>query len=297
MPSNDKDTLQRFLFDALGIRGLIVHLDATQQALLQSHPYPAPVASLLGQTAAASLLLSGIIKFDGSLTLQAQGASKPPAPLELLLVQATAQRTLRGMARWRGEVPDGTLSEQFGAGHLAVTIDPGPNKDNYQGLVALDGDSLADALEDYFQRSEQLATRLWLSADGDHARGLLLQMLPGEVKDPDGWNRISLLAGTLTEQELLELPNETLLQRLFHQEDLRLFEPEPVAFRCSCSRERINTTLRSLGQAEVNDIIAEQGVVSITCEFCNHEYRVDAVDAGKLFAEPASSISGNKVQH
>jgi molecular chaperone Hsp33 len=251
------------------------------------------VASLLGQTAAASLLLSGIIKFDGSLTLQAQGKG----PLEMVLVQATAQRPLRGLARWHGEVPDGTLDEQFGGGHLAVTIDPGPGKDNYQGLVELQGDNLANALEDYFQRTEQLATRLWLSADGNRARGLLLQMLPGEAKDPDGWNRISLLAGTLTKQELLELPGETLLQRLFHEEDVRLFEPEPVAFRCSCSRERIDTTLRSLGQAEVDDMIAEQGTLGVSCEFCNREYRVDAIDAAKLFTEPASALDGNQVQH
>jgi len=293
MTASDHDTLQRFLFDELGIRGQIVHLDATQQTLLQSHPYPPPVAALLGQTAAASLLLSGIIKFDGSLTLQAQGKG----PVELVLVQATAKRTLRGMARWSGEVSDGTLAEQFGGGHLAVTIDPGPNKDNYQGLVGLEGDTLATALEDYFQRSEQLDTRLWLSADGNRARGLLLQMLPGEAKDPDGWNRISLLAGTLTDQELLDLPGQTLLQRLFREEDLRLFEPEPVAFRCSCSRERIDTTLRSLGQAEVDDMIAEQGSLSITCEFCNREYHVDAIDTAKLFAKPVSALNGNQVQH
>jgi molecular chaperone Hsp33 len=289
----DSDTLQRFLFDALGIRGQIVHLDATQQALLQSHPYPAPVASLLGQTAAASLLLSGIIKFDGSLTLQAQGAG----PMQLVLVQASSRRTLRGMARWNGEVADGALSQQFGGGHLAVTIDPGADKDNYQGLVELNGDTLANALEDYFQRSEQLATRLWLVADGQRARGLLLQMLPGEASDPDGWNRICLLAATLTEQELLRLPTETLLRRLFQQEDLRLFEPEPVAFRCSCSHQRIATTLRSLGQAEVDDMIREQGELSIRCEFCNREYRVDAIDASKLFAEPANTLNGNKSQH
>lgn len=293
MTASDHDTLQRFLFDQLGIRGLIVHLDASQRALLQSHPYPAPVASLLGQTAAASLLLSGIIKFDGSLTLQAQGKG----PLEMVLVQASAQRTLRGLARWQGEVPDGSLEQQFGGGHLAVTIDPGPNKDNYQGLVGLSGDNLATALEDYFERSEQLATRLWLSADANSARGLLLQMLPGESKDPDGWNRIGLLADTLTEQELRELPGQTLLQRLFQEEDLRLFEPEPVAFRCSCSRERIDNTLRSLGKTEVDDMIAEQGALSISCEFCNREYRVDAIDAAKLFAEPASSHHGNQVQH
>lgn len=293
MTASDHDTLQRFLFDQLGIRGLIVHLDASQRTLLQSHPYPAPVASLLGQTAAASLLLSGIIKFDGSLTLQAQGKG----PLEMVVVQASAQRTLRGLARWQGEVPDGSLDQQFGGGHLAVTIDPGPNKDNYQGLVGLSGDNLATALEDYFERSEQLTTRLWLSADANSARGLLLQMLPGEAKDPDGWNRIGLLADTLTEQELRELPGQTLLQRLFQEEDLRLFEPEPVAFRCSCSRERIDNTLRSLGKTEVDDMIAEQGALSISCEFCNREYRVDAIDAAKLFAEPASSHHGNQVQH
>jgi len=287
MPNNDQDTLQRFLFDDLGIRGHLVHLDATQQALLQAHDYPAPVAQLLGETAAASLLLSGMIKFDGMLTLQAQGKG----PLQLVLVQANADRSLRGTARWKGEVAAGNLSSQFGGGHLAVTIDPGPGKERYQGLVGLDGERLSDALEGYFEQSEQLPTRLWLTADGQRARGLLLQPLPGDSKDPDGWNRITLLAGTLAEQELLELPSETLLQRLFHEEQVRLFEPQPVSFHCSCNRDRISDMLRSLGQTEVDAMITEQGEIEVGCEFCNRKYRFDPVDLGGLFSSLTADSS------
>jgi len=289
----DNDSLQRFLFDDLGIRGQLVHLDASLQAILRNHPYPAPVARLLGETAAAALLLSGTIKFDGTLTLQAQG----DGPINLVVVQATAQRTLRGMARWQGEVPEQPLHTQFGKGYLAVTIDPGLGKDSYQGIVTLDGDSLATAIETYFQQSEQLPTRIWLTTHGDHARGLLLQAMPGEQQDPDGWNRISLLANTLSDQELQGLPSTTLLQRLFHEENLRLYDSEPVSFRCTCSRERIENTLRSLGQQEITQMIEEQNGAEVTCEFCNQHYRFDSVDLARLFTAPGISLETGTTRH
>lgn len=279
---DDTDQLRRFLFEGAGVRGAIVHLDASWQAVLERHPYPAAVQRPLGQVLAAAILLSSTIKFEGALILQVEAEG----PLRTVVAQATDQRTLRGLARWEGEVPDGAgLAETFGAGRLVLTASA-PGGERYQGVVPLEGASLAAALEAYFAQSEQLPTRLWLAADGRRATGLLLQRLPAAVRDDDTWPRVEMLAGTLRDEELLQLDIEPLLYRLFHEERVRLFDAELVSFRCGCSRERIDGLLRSLGREEVDSVLAEQGVVEVTCEFCNRVYRIDSVDAAALFHEP-----------
>jgi molecular chaperone Hsp33 len=274
------DSLHRFLFERLGVRGELVCLDAAFQAVLSRHPYPGPVQRPLGEALAAVLLLTATLKFEGSLTLQAQGSG----PIRTLVVQGTHQRTVRGLARWRGEVAHGDLQRLFGAGHLALTLEP-HRGERYQGIVPLEGPGLGAAIEAYFGHSEQLPTRLWLAVDGSRAVGLMLQRLPGSVEDSDGWDRTVLLADTVEQQELLRLPVQDLLRRLFHEEEVRLFEPEPVAFRCGCSRGRIAETLRALGEAEVDSILAEEGAVAVTCEFCHRDYRFDPVDARELFSD------------
>jgi molecular chaperone Hsp33 len=281
----DNDSLRRFLFEHTGIRGNLVHLDASWRAVLDTHPYPAPVRAYLGEALAAVCLLAATVKLSGSLILQIQGAG----PLRTLVAQATGARTLRGVARWEGEVPaGGDLASCFGEGRLVLSIEHGGGEP-YQGIVPLSGGGIAQAIEGYFRDSEQLPTRLWLAADEHQAAGLLLQRLPGDT-DGDDWGRIGMLADTLTPAELTGLPAEPLLYRLFHEETVRLFESEPLAFRCGCSRARIEDMLRTLGQAEVDSIIAEQGAVEVTCEFCNRGYRLDAVDAIQLFATtPAHS--------
>lgn len=283
---SDTDRLYRFVFDHLGIRGNLVHLDATWRAVLGTHPYPDAVRDLLGEALAAVTLLASTIKFQGSLILQAQGSG----PLRTLVAQTTHEHLVRGLARWEGEVPaQGTLQERCGAGHLALTIKR-DGAEPYQGIVPLEGADLANAIERYFRDSEQLPTRLWLTAGEQRTAGLLLQRLPGEgpdtgVMSDEDWQRIGLLADTLTREELTGLPTADLLYRLFNEESIRLFEPEPIAFRCGCSRLRIEETLKVLGPAEVDDIIAEEGSLSVTCEFCNRTYAFDAVDARQLFAE------------
>ena len=227
----DRDSLQRFLFDAHGVRGEIVHLDAAWQAVLQTHDYPQAVAGQLGRAMAAAALLSATIKIEGSLILQIQGEG----PLTVLVAQATHERTLRGLVHWRGDVPEGELRDMFGEGHLAMTADAAGGE-RYQGVVALEGRTLAEALEAYFSRSEQLPTRLWLAADGDRAVGMLLQRLPDATSAEDDWDRVLALAGTLTDEELLSLPSDALLYRLFHEERVRVLESEPVSSRCGCSR-------------------------------------------------------------
>jgi len=280
MSSRDTDCLHRFVFEHSDVRGELVHLDAAWRAVLERKDYPAPVRDLLGQAIVAATLLSATIKIDGSLHLQLQGEG----PISLLLVEVTAQRTLRGLAHWEGEVPAGTLLDQVGNARLTLTIDPGSGGERYQGLVAIEKDNLAAALEDYFQQSEQLATRLWLAANEERGCGMLLQRLPGKDVDDEEWEHDVCLGETISADELLQLSTRNLLRRLYHEQDVRLFEAEPVSFRCSCSRERIETMLRGLGYAEVHDIVKEQGNVSVNCEFCAQGYVFDRVDVERLFA-------------
>jgi molecular chaperone Hsp33 len=205
-------------------------------------------------------------------------------PIGLMVVEATARRTVRGMAQWKGDVTAGELRSQFGDGRLTITIDLGAGGERYQGVVALEGSSLADAIDVYLERSEQLPTRMWLAADGRCAAGMLLQKLPGMENDDDAWGRVQALGGTLSAAELLTLPAEAIVHRLFHEEDVRLLGAEPVSFHCSCSRERVAGMLHNLGQDEVMDILHSEGAIEVTCEFCNQGYRFDAVDATQLFA-------------
>lgn len=281
MSQRDSDVLSRFVFEHTHVRGELVHLDATWRAILERKDYPEPVRELLGQALAAAALLITTIKFNGSLILQVQG----DGPVSLLVAQAKADRTLRGLAHWQDPVLPGPLSQLLGNARMAITIDTGGDRERYQGIVAIDCEtSLAEAIEGYFKRSEQLATRLWLAAGNERAAGMLLQALPGETEDADAWNRTVQLGDTLKQDELLDLPQREVLRRLFHEEDVRVFEPEPVSFRCTCTRERIETVLRGLGYDEVRDILAEQGKISVDCEFCNQNYLFDPVDVEQLFA-------------
>jgi molecular chaperone Hsp33 len=276
---SDSDTLHRFVFDGTDVRGELVHLDAAWRAILGRHPYPETVRGLLGEALAGTSLLTGTLKFDGALILQVQGEG----PLRTLVAQATHARTIRGLARWDGEVPEGDNLAVFGPGRLVLTLEP-EGGERYQGIVPLLGANLAEALESYFRTSEQLGTRLWLAAGPQRAAGLLLQRLPGGAgMDDEDWTRVVALADTITQAELIDLPTETILHRLFHEERLRLFEGEPVAFRCTCSRDRIEDTLRALGEEEVEATLAEQGQVEVGCEFCNRVYRWDLVDARRIF--------------
>lgn len=277
---NDSDNLSRFLFEHTAIRGNLVHLDASWRAILANHDYPDAVRAVLGDAMAAVALLAATIKFDGSLVLQAQGQG----PLRTVVAQMTHERTIRGLAHWDGEVPaEGGLAERFGGGHLVLTVER-RDGEPYQGVVPLEGHSLAAAIERYFRDSEQLPTRLWLAADGQRAAGLLLQRLPGDGDPEEDWSRIGMLAATITPGELLQLSRHKLLHRLFHEETVRLFDAEPIAFRCSCSRTRIADTVRLLGEGELETLLDEQDVIQVTCEFCNREYRLDPVDVRQLFA-------------
>ena len=275
------DSLQRFIFENVPIRGEIVHLDATWQAVLERRQYPPRVREVLGELMAAAALLTSTLKFDGRLIMQIQGKG----PVNLLVVECTSERKMRAIAQWQGEVPDAPLSELVGDGRLAVTIDPQKGQERYQAIVALEGLTVAAAFENYFARSEQLATRLWLASDPRQAAGMLLQRLPeAEHTDDDAWVRAVHLGATLTREELLALPVREIVHRLYHEEDIRLFSRMPVSFRCSCSRARVEAVLRMLGRDEIHSILDEQGSVSVDCEFCGGRYEFDRIDAEQLFA-------------
>ena len=291
------DTLQRFLFEDAAIRGELVQLDASWQAALERHDYPEAVRGPLGELLVAGVLLTATMKFEGNITLQVRGNG----PISMLVVDCTPRRVpgeegalyhIRGMALWQGEVPQGDLHCRFGDGSLVITIDPGKGAQRYQGVVALNGSSLADAIDDYLERSEQLPTRMWLRSDGQRAGGMLLQKMPTQVEDDDAWGRVTALAATVRDEELLQLAQQELVHRLFHEEDVRLFEHEPVAFHCHCSHERVADSLRSLGHDEVLDILDKERRIEVTCHFCNKQYLFDAVDAEQLFAEQPQPPSG-----
>lgn len=288
----DADFSQRFLFDNTDVRGELVDLESSYAEVLAKHAYPAPVAELLGEMLAAVTLLSDTLKYDGLLVLQARSSG----PVPLLMVECSSAREIRGIARYDAEAlgEARSLRELMPDGVLAMTVDPREGK-RYQGIVSLDGETLAECLSGYFALSQQLPTRFWLNADGRRARGLLLQQLPAD-RLPDAearsasWEHLVTLADTLSAEELLGLDNPTLLHRLYHQEEVRLFDPLPLRFACSCSRERSANALVSLGETDARALLEEQGgSLLVDCQFCNHRYLFDAADIAQLFAGGGSA--------
>ena len=284
------DLLHRFLFERLPVRGHLVRLDASWRAAIEHHDYPAPVTTALGEAMAAAALMAGALKFEGRLSLQFEG----PGPVRLVLAQCTHRHAIRGVAR-HDALPEGDATDLFGNGQLAVTIEQSEGSERYQGVVPLESEQLATNLEAYFERSEQLPSRLLLAATPDRAAGLLLQRValgdagtgPGRAEAEDAWRRIGLLAATVSPKELFDLPCRELLQRLFREDDIRLFEGTPVFFQCTCSRERVAGILQALGGDEVEALLAERGDVEVRCEFCNRAWRFDAVDVAGLFSTGA----------
>lgn len=287
------DSLHRFIFEDLPVRGEIVRLNDVWREALQRRQYPEAVGAILGQAMAASALLASTLKGNGELTLQLQGQG----PLHLLVSQCTGNRGLRGLARWRENIQGEDLGTLCSPGTLAITLDPHDSRERYQGVVELGSDSLAQALENYFTQSEQLPTMLYLAADHQRAVGWLLQRLP-DSPAPAGyaldWERICHLAATVGADELAARPPAELLSKVFAEDPIRLFPPQPLNFHCSCNRHRIAAVLTSLGDHEVQDILAEQGTVNVACEFCGQDYQFDAVDCAALFNAAQSTPSSSQ---
>src|SRR5690554_10680 len=275
-----RDQFQRFIFEHSQVRGAWVQLGDSFSDISSKAPYPDSVRQLLGESLVASVLLSSTLKFQGTVSLQAAD----DGALRTLMSECSHDRHIRGLARFDEQAVSGeSLHELLGHGRMAITITPDQGQ-RYQGVVPREADTLAGCLEEYFERSEQLATSLFLFANEDTAAGLLLQRLPGHTEeDDDLWNRVNHLARTVKAEELLSLDSETLLHRLFNEETVRLFDPEPVAFRCSCSRERTLGALEAIGKEECYSILDEQGSINMDCQFCHANYRFDRNDIDHLF--------------
>ncbi len=285
--SNTNDTQTRFLLPRAGVRGVCVRLQDTWRDILSHAEYPDIARGLLGQSCAAAALFTGHAKVNGRLSLQLRSRH---AGLRTLFAECTAQSTLRGIAQVaEGRDAPSDLHQLGDDALLAITIEnPGldPREpQRYQSLVPLQATTLSEALESYFQRSEQLPTRLLLAADGDRAAGLMLQKLPGDEGDFDGWNRVGVLFDTLGAGELLAIPTGELLHRLFHEENPEILAERPLRFACSCSRERVGSMLHSLGPTEARAALAE-GQAEIRCEFCGQRYLFDTTGIEELFASP-----------
>jgi molecular chaperone Hsp33 len=282
------DFLHRFQLEQAGVRGALVRLDQSWRRIRANGDYSAPLAELLGQTVAASALFTSSIKFDGRLSIHLRDSGN----LHLLFADCTHDGVLRGIARWHGVPPQTAIQLDPGA-RLAITIENASTDTRYQGLVAAEGTNLAHAFEGYFERSEQLPTRILLAEADGRCGGMILQRIASNGGmaggDADGWNRVGHLLATLTPAELLRLPPEQVLLRLFHEEGVRLQPAQPLAFRCTCSRERVEDMLRSLGRAESDATLAEQGSVEVTCEFCNRRYVLDEADVDAVFASTPPS--------
>ncbi|WP_439105474.1 Hsp33 family molecular chaperone HslO [Congregibacter sp.] len=266
------DGKRRFLFEQMDLRGEIVHLDQVITDVSEVHSYPRGVSRLLGEFIAAAVLLASTLKFKGSLTVQARSDREIP----LIMAECSSELTVRAIARGAEAATSDSFDALLGGGQLVLTITPDRGK-RYQGIVPLTGGSLAASLDSYFSQSEQLQTRLQLSSDGTRAAGLLLQQLPPQLESnaanrEEQWDRACMLAATLSPEELIQLGDATLLHRLYHEEVLRLFDLEPVRFRCSCSQDRTFAALASIDEKEIREILKEQGAVTMDCEFCNQRY-------------------------
>ena len=285
--ASSSDLMHRFMFDETDIRGEIVTLEESYQSVVANNDYPLVIQRLLGEFVAAASLLSSSLKFDGIITLQARGEG----PLPLIMAECDHQKSLRAVAKPADSVnyddlATASFQELIGDGMLVIIIQPDKGR-RYQGIVPLENATLAQCLEHYFAQSEQLKTRFWLEAGEQQAAGLMLQMLPQQVaseeENDEHWNTVVSLASTVKPQELFELDHETILYRLFNEEQTRLFDADPVRFACSCSRDRSASALITLGRNEVEAMLAEQEIISIDCQFCNQSYAFGERDMGELF--------------
>lgn len=278
------DTVSRFLFDHYDIRGEIVNLQKTYEEILGMHNYPIEVQKLLGELLVSTCLLSATLKYQGSLTVQIQG----DGPLKLAVINGDDQQKMKGIARVHGDIePNSTFKQMIGHGQMVITIIP-EKGERYQGIVALEGETLSECIENYFKQSEQLETKLFIKVGvidtKPVASGLLLQKLPAhkEVDSELTFEHVTTLASTISGEEIYTLSPEKVLNRLYHEEDLHLFEPKSVIYCCSCSREKCGETLMSISQAEIDQILQEDHHINVHCDYCGSDYRFDQIDIEHL---------------
>jgi molecular chaperone Hsp33 len=277
----EKDSLQSFLFEHASIRGGIAHLETTYQTLINQRPYPPVVRQLLGEALISCLLLVGSIKFEGELSLQFQGDTRLP----LLLVICDHQLQLRAFAKYQEGLGGEDYSQAFLEGKMGLTINQYHNTTTYQSIVPIQSLRMSDNLMHYFAQSEQISSQVWLAVGEDKVAGMLLQLMPGQDTDKreEFWEYAVQLGQTVKEEELLTLDNLTLLHRLYHETELRLFENRAVCFQCRCSADKMKQVLTILGEDETKKLLEERGRVEVSCDFCAETFYFDSIDIAMLF--------------
>ncbi|WP_086027081.1 Hsp33 family molecular chaperone HslO [Vibrio ichthyoenteri] len=288
------NVLNRYLFEDLSVRGEMVQLDEAYQQIIASKEYPVALKKLLGELLVSTTLLTATLKFEGSITIQLQG----DGPVSLAVINGDHDQKIRGVARWNGEIADNaTLHEMMGKGYLVITIEP-KKGERYQGVVGLEGENLTQVIENYFANSEQLKTRLWIRTgelNGKaHAAGMLIQIMPDGTGSAEDFEHLEQLTNTVKDEELFGLEAQELLYRLYNQDKVRLFEPQPVVFHCGCSRERSGAAIITVDRTEINDILAEEGSVSLHCDYCGTTYSFNESEVEELFID---AQSGDKTVH
>ncbi|WP_434998645.1 Hsp33 family molecular chaperone HslO [Vibrio scophthalmi] len=288
------NVLNRYLFEDLSVRGEMVQLDEAYQQIIASKEYPVALQKLLGELLVSTTLLTATLKFEGSITIQLQG----DGPVSLAVINGDHDQKIRGVARWEGGIADNaTLHEMMGKGYLVITIEP-KKGERYQGVVGLEGENLTQVIENYFANSEQLKTRLWIRTgelNGKaHAAGMLIQIMPDGTGSAEDFEHLEQLTNTVKDEELFGLEAQELLYRLYNQDKVRLFEPQPVVFHCGCSRERSGAAIITVDRTEINDILAEEGSVSLHCDYCGTTYSFNESEVEELFI---NAQSGDKTVH
>lgn len=280
------DSITPFAFESLPVRGALIHLSRSWRRMQRDHEYNALVTETLGHAAAATALIAQSLKFDGAITLQIQGGGA----LQMLVMQCTSDLDIRGMASIEEGTTAGDFVELTNNAHCAITIDNGDRP--YQGIVAIDGETLSSSLEHYFSRSVQVPSHVALVANERVAGGILLQQMPGQPIDDDDWSRLRFLAATLTTNDFDDDADLDLLRKLFAEDDVRAYKARAVNFECRCSNQKVEDVLKMLGEEESRAALADRGEIEVVCEYCGHKRTFDAVDVSRLFAE--NVVSGPK---
>ncbi len=276
------DQLHRYLFENVAVRGELVTVSETLEQVLANHSYPQPVKNVLAELLVATSLLTATLKFAGDITVQLQG----DGPMSLAVINGNNNQQLRGVARVQGDIPENAdLETLVGNGYLVITIAP-EEGERYQGVVGLEGDTLAACLEDYFLRSEQLPTRLIIRT-GEHdgkmaAGGILLQVMPAQNAQTSDFEHLATLTDTIKAEELFGLPANDVLWRLYHEEEVTVYDPQTVEFKCTCSRERCADALRTLPDEEVDSILADDGEIDMNCDYCGSHYVFNSMDIAEI---------------
>ncbi|MEH6816830.1 MAG: Hsp33 family molecular chaperone HslO [Pseudoalteromonas distincta] len=278
-----QDLLHRYLFNELDVRGELVQIESAYNEMIADHNYPDPVKALLGELLVATCLLTATLKFEGEIAVQLQG----DGPVKYAVINGDDKQNMRGIARLQSEIAGTTVKELIGQGYMVITITP-EKGERYQGIVPLEHDTLSECIESYFEQSEQLKTRLWFATDTTEgsakACGLFLQVLPvDKQKSIEDFAHLEALSNTIKDEELLHLDANTVLTRLYHEDNPRVFEPQAIKFKCGCSRDKTITALVNIGQEELLKDVAEKGTVNINCHYCLKEYVFNEQDIKSIF--------------